>query len=591
MDFKRTDYCGNIFSKKIGEKVTVCGWVQKQRDLGKLIFVDLRDRTGVVQLAFYEKNPKVFEQAFRLRAEFVVAASGFVCERSSKNPNIPTGDIEIEVEQLRVYSKAQTPPFEIVENSNAGEELRLKFRYLDLRRSDLSKNILIRHKMAKLARDYFNDNGFIEIETPFLIKSTPEGARDYLVPSRAFRGKFFALPQSPQLYKQLAMIAGFDRYMQIVKCFRDEDLRADRQPEFTQIDLEMSFVNSKDIMSMVEGFIVKLYKNIFNKDIAKPFFQMNYDDCMKKFGSDKPDLRFGMEIIHLTKLLKNTEFRVFSDIIKNKGLVCAINAKGACDKFSRKDIDKLSGWIVAHGVRAISFTKSDKNKNSSSSYEKFLSTEEVKNIRETSSFEPGDILFLVAHKNELTCLEAIGALRVKVAQIIDIKKSEISLLWVTNFPLFEYDKNQSTLIAKHHPFVAPKDEDLKFLETNPEKVRAEAFDLILNGNEIGGGSIRICDFNVQKRVLGCLGFSDEETKERFGFLLDAMQFGAPPHGGLALGFDRLIMILLGCENIREVIAFPKISTSSELMTSSPSVVCDDQLNELGIKLDKLENTN
>ncbi|MDR0404813.1 MAG: aspartate--tRNA ligase [Oscillospiraceae bacterium] len=582
---KRTDYCGRIFSDKIGERVTVCGWVQRQRDLGKLIFVDLRDITGIVQLAFYKNNPEVFEQAFHLRAEFVIMASGFVRERLSKNPDLRTGDIEIEIERLKVYSKSQTPPFEIVEDSNASEELRLRFRYLDLRRQDMARNIIMRHEIAALVRDYFYKNKFIEIETPFLIRSTPEGARDYLVPSRVFKGKFFALPQSPQLYKQIAMISGFDRYVQIVKCFRDEDLRMDRQPEFTQIDMEMSFVDSDDIMSMVEGLVVKIYSHVLSKQIKTPFLRMSYDDCMRRFGSDKPDLRFEMEIIHLSDLLKETKFKPFSDALEPGGSVCAVNAKGAFDKFSRKRLDKLSEWIKRYGPKAVLFSKFALNASVSSSYEKFLTQQEIDAVRQKANFEPGDVLLLVASEDRTTCLEAAGALRLEIADVIDIQKSEHSILWVTDFPLFERSKEQSRLASKHHPFVAPKDEDIKFLKEDPEKVRAKAFDLVINGNEVGGGSIRIDDAEIQKKIFSCLNFSDSEVQERFGFLVNAMRFGVPPHGGLAFGFDRLIMTLLGCESIRDVIAFPKISTSLELMTSSPGAVSKEQLKELGIKID------
>ncbi len=583
---KRTTYCANLGRVNIGEEVTVCGWAQRQRDLGQLIFIDLRDRTGVVQLAFDKSTDRdIFNKAFLVRAEFVLAARGIVRERSSKNMEIKTGEIEIEVKDLRILSKSETPPFEIVEDSNVKEELRLKYRYLDLRRPDMQRNIINRHKIVKVARDYFDENGFIEVETPMLIKSTPEGARDYLVPSRVFPGNFFALPQSPQLYKQLTMLSGFDRYFQIARCFRDEDLRADRQPEFTQIDLEMSFVDSEVVMQMAEGFMKRVYKEVLNKDIKTPFRRMKYREAMDRFGSDKPDLRFEMELKDLTAVLKGTEFRVFKSAIDAGGSVRAIVAKGAASKLSRKDIDKLAEWIKDYGAKGLAWAKLGEDGTTSSSYEKFLSEAEVQSVRKTLKAASGDIIFIVASDENKVVFESLGALRLEMAKRLDlIDKSEPNLLWVTEFPLFEYSKEEQRLVASHHPFTSPMDEDMDKIESDPLSVRAKAYDLVLNGNEVGGGSIRINDSELQNRMLKALGFSDEAAKERFGFLMDAFKYGAPPHGGLAFGLDRLVMLMLNCESIRDVIAFPKVSNSSELMTSAPGEIETKQLVELGIHI-------
>lgn len=586
MGLKRTTYCANLGRENIGEEVTVCGWVQRQRDLGQLIFIDLRDRTGIVQLAFDKLTDRdIFNKAFAVRAEFVLAAKGIVRERSSKNMDIKTGEIEIEVKDLRVLSKSETPPFEIVEDSNVKEELRLKYRYLDLRRPDMQRNIINRHKIVKVARDYFDENGFIEVETPMLIKSTPEGARDYLVPSRVFPGNFFALPQSPQLYKQLTMLSGFDKYFQIARCFRDEDLRADRQPEFTQIDLEMSFVDSEVVMQMAEGFMKRVYKEVLNKDIKTPFRRMKYKEAMDRFGSDKPDLRFEMELQDLTSVLKGTEFRVFKSAIDAGGSVRAVVAKGAASKLSRKDIDKLAEWLKDYGAKGLAWAKLGEDGTTSSSYEKFLSKAEVQSIRETLKAAPGDVIFIVASDENKVVFESLGALRLELAKRLDlIDTSEPTLLWVTEFPLFEYNKDEQRLVASHHPFTSPMDEDMDKIETDPLSVRAKAYDLVLNGNEVGGGSIRINDSELQNRMLRALGFSDEAAKERFGFLMNAFKYGAPPHGGLAFGLDRLVMLMLNCESIRDVIAFPKVSNSGELMTDAPGEIEKKQLVELGIHI-------
>ena len=580
---KRTHFCGDLRMEDVNQEVIVCGWVQKQRDLGQLIFIDLRDRTGVVQLAFDDHtNREIFEKAFSARAEFVLAAKGTVRERSAKNNEIPTGDVEIFVTELRVLAKSDTPPFEIVEDSKVKEELRLKYRYLDLRRSDVQDKIIGRHKIVKVARDYFDTHGFLEIETPNLIKSTPEGARDYLVPSRVFPGNFFALPQSPQLYKQLLMLSGFDRYMQVARCFRDEDLRADRQPEFTQIDLEMSFVEEEEIMAIGEGFIRDVYKKVLDIDIPTPFLRMTWHEAMERFGSDKPDLRFGLELINLSEALQGTEFRVFAGALSAGGSVRGINLKGLADQLSRKEIDKLTEWIKAYGAQGIAWTRLTAN-GETSSFEKFLKPEEVAAVRETMGAETGDVLLLIASPKAKVVFDSLGALRCELASRFGlIDKSKPNLLWVTDFPLFEYDEDEKRYVAMHHPFTAPRNEDLEFLESQPDKVCARAYDMVLNGNEIGGGSIRINNPELQETMFRALGFSQEEAQERFGFLIDAFRYGAPPHGGMAFGLDRLVMLMLDCESIRDVIAFPKVANSGELMTSSPSQVDDQQLLDLGI---------
>lgn len=583
---RRTNYCGDFRIEDVGKEVVVCGWVQRQRDLGHLIFVDLRDRTGIVQLAFSdETDEKIFKKAFSVRAEFVLAAKGVVRERSSKNLHIKTGEIEIDVTDLRVLSVAATPPFEILEDSNANEELRLKYRYLDLRRPDVQDKIIARHKIVKVARDYFDKNGFIEIETPMLIKSTPEGARDYLVPSRVFPGNFFALPQSPQLYKQLLMLSGFDRYFQVARCFRDEDLRADRQPEFTQIDLEMSFVNSDDVMAVTEGFIKKVFNEVLNKDIALPLKRLTYNEAMARFGSDKPDLRFGMELVDLTEILKNSEFKVFSSAIAANGSVRAINAKKIASKLPRKEIDKLTEWIKDYGAKGLAWTKINSDATSSSSYEKFLSDSEILAIRNAVDAQNDDVIFIVASDDTQVVLESLGALRCEIARKFEIiDDSEPNLLWITDFPLFEFDKEENRYVAKHHPFTAPRDEDISKLDSEPQNVYAKAYDLVLNGNEVGGGSIRINNPELQQKMFKALGFSQEDAFERFGFLIDAFKYGAPPHGGLAFGLDRLVMLMLNCKSIRDVIAFPKVASSAELMSDSPNKVDSKQLEELSISL-------
>ncbi len=579
---KRTHYCGSLRKENAGETVTVCGWIQRQRDLGGLIFADLRDRTGIVQLAFDDTTEKsLFDKASTLHSEYVVMAEGKVRVRSSVNKEIPTGDIEIEVTALKILGKSETPPFEILENSNAGEDLRLKYRYLDLRRPDLQKNILMRHKITKVTRDYFDENGFIEIETPTLIKSTPEGARDYLVPSRIHKGSFFALPQSPQLYKQLLMLSGFDRYMQIARCYRDEDLRADRQPEFTQIDLEMSFVEPEDVFAVAEGYIKRLFKEVLGKDIVTPIPRLKYVDAMNDYGSDKPDTRFEMKIKDLSDIVENCGFGVFSDTVKNGGTVRAITAKNAVDTYTRKEIDKLTETAKGIGAKGLAFIRWVED-TPTCSFSKFLTEEEMAKILERTGAEKGDVVFIVADRKNL-CLSVLGALRLAVAKKLDIIPDTYNFLWITEFPFFEYNEETGNWDAMHHPFTSPLDESIEYLDTNPEKVFAKAYDLVLNGVELSSGSIRITDPVLQSRMFKALGLSDEEAHQKFGFLTDAFKFGAPPHGGMGIGLDRLVMLMCGCDSLRDVIAFPKVSNSSELMSGAPSRVDDTQLGDLNIK--------
>ena len=582
----RTHYCGEINNSLLGKEETVCGWVSKQRDLGTLIFADIRDRSGIVQLAFSDETDKtVFEKAASLRGEFVICAKGTVRERESKNPDLPNGDVELFVNDLRILNKAETPPFEIVDNTNVKEELRLKYRYLDLRRNEMQKSLMMRHKIVKAAREYFDSQGFMEIETPVLVKSTPEGARDYLVPSRVQNGKFYALPQSPQLYKQLLMLSGCDRYMQIAKCFRDEDLRADRQPEFTQIDLEMSFVDQEDVMAVNEGFIQYVFKNVLGIDIPLPLPRMPYDEAMSRYGSDKPDIRFEMELVDLSETVANCGFGVFDGALSSGGKVMAVNAKGAADSLSRKEIDKLTDFVKTYKAKGLAFSKYGET--ISSSFEKFLSEETISAIHKKTEFSAGDVLFVVADSKADIVMNALGNLRCELAKRLGlIKKGDYKLLWVTDFPLFEYDEEEDRFVAKHHPFTMPKEESIPLLSTDPGKAYAKAYDIILNGCELGGGSQRINDPEIQNKMFEAIGFTPEEAYERFGFLLDAFKYGAPPHAGLAFGLDRLVMLLLEKDSIRDVIAFPKVQNASELMTMCPSEVEEKQLKELGITVEE-----
>ncbi len=580
---KRTAYCGEFREEHAGQEATVFGWVQRQRDLGQLIFVDLRDRTGIVQLAFDQDTDKaVFDKAFSLRSEYVVAARGEVRVRSSRNADIPTGDVEIAVKELRILNKAETPPFEIVENCATAESTRLKYRYLDLRRPDLQKNILLRHQITKVIRDYFDSNGFIEIETPILIKSTPEGARDFLVPSRVHNGQFYALPQSPQLYKQLSMVAGFDRYIQIARCFRDEDLRADRQPEFTQIDLEMSFVDVEDVLAMAEGFVETLFKKVLNVDIPLPLPRLTYNEAMERYGSDKPDTRFGMEIIDLTDAVRGCGFGVFASAVENGGSVRCLNVKGAAATLSRKEIDKLTEMVKGIGAKGLAWVRWTEE-NCTSSFGKFLTEDEMQAVLTAAGAEQGDVVLIVADKTK-NVLTTLGALRLELANKLNISREGNNLLWITEFPFFEWDDESRSWLAMHHPFTSPLDECIPYLDTAPEKVYAKAYDLVFNGIELASGSIRITDPELQSHMFRALGMSEEEAHQKFGFLLDAFRYGAPPHGGMGIGLDRLVMQMLGAASLRDVIAYPKVQNMAELMTDCPSAVDEQQLTDLGITL-------
>jgi len=585
--YKRTRYCAYVSEKEIGREVVVCGWVDSKRNMGNLVFLNVRDRTGVVQLVFDKSTKKeVFETAAGLKSEYVIAAKGKVRKRSSVNRFLKTGTVEIVVDGLELLAKSKLTPFEIKDETTASEELRLKHRYLDLRRPVLQKNIMFRHKVLKFSRDFFSENGFLEIETPMLIKSTPEGARDYLVPSRIFKGHFFALPQSPQIYKQLLMVSGFDRYFQIARCFRDEDLRADRQPEFTQLDLEMSFVESFDIMNLMEIFLKDLFKNTLSVDIPVPFRKMTFNEAMTTYGSDKPDTRYDLKLQDLSPILVNTRFRVFADAITSGGAVLGINAKKLAEKISRKSIDKLNNWIKENTkIQCFAWVKCLEDGSFSSSYEKYLEDKEIEAIRETLKLGRGDIAFIVAHKNTLVAQETLGSLRVKIATDFDLAdKKRFDFLWVTDFPLLEYSKEEGRYIAKHHPFTSPKKSDIELLEKDPLKVLSDSYDCVLNGFELGGGSLRINNLELQDKIFNLLGLEKEEIEKRFGFLLNAFKYGAPPHGGIALGLDRLCMLMLGCKNIREVIAFPKVQSSCDLMSEAPSLVSKKQLKELNIDI-------
>lgn len=584
---KRTDRCGTLSAKDIGREVTVMGFVDSERNLGGLLFVNLRDISGIVQLFFDTANEELVKKASTVRSEFVLAARGVVCARGegAVNKNMPTGEIEINVSELRILNKAKTPPFYIVENSDVKEELRLKYRYLDLRRPDMQRKLILRHKVAKIARDFFDENGFLEIETPMLNKSTPEGARDYLVPSRVKNGCFYALPQSPQLYKQLLMLSGMDRYFQIARCFRDEDLRADRQPEFTQIDIEMSFVEQDDVMSVNEKFIARVFKEILGVEVKTPFLRMPYSEAMSRYGSDKPDTRFGMELTDVSDLVKDCGFKVFSDAVANGESVRLINAKNLADKISRKNIDALGEFAKTYKAKGLAWVKYTAE-GVQSPIAKFFSEDEMNKILERANCEENDVLLFVADKNKVV-FDTLGALRCEVAKRYDlIDENKFNLLWVTDFPLLEYSEEEGRYVAMHHPFTHPADEDLDKLDTEPQNVRAKAYDIILNGVELGGGSIRIYNSDLQEKMFEVLGLTKEEAESKFGFLVEAFKYGAPPHGGMAYGFDRFVMLLTKSASIRDVIAFPKVQNASELMTNAPDVVDAKQLEELGIELVK-----
>ncbi|MEI6131761.1 MAG: aspartate--tRNA ligase [Bacillota bacterium] len=581
---KRARMCGEIGSKDIGTSVTVMGWTQRARDLGGVIFVDLRDRSGILQVVFRsDEDAEILKKAESLRNEYVISVVGEVVKRSEDtiNPKIATGEIEIVAKELRILSTSDVLPFQIEDDSDVNEMTRLRHRYLDLRRPDMQASLGLRHRVAKITRDYYDENGFIEIETPMLTKSTPEGARDYLVPSRVHEGKFFALPQSPQLFKQLLMVSGFDRYIQIVKCFRDEDLRADRQPEFTQIDLEMSFVNVEDIIEVNEGLLKRVFKEALGKDVETPITRLTYRDAMDRFGSDKPDIRFGMELVDVSEVVKNSGFKVFTDAVANGGSVRAINATGCGEKFSRRDIDGLVEFVKGYGAKGMAWIVVEENE-LKSAITKFLSDDEIQGILTAVNAKPGDLICFCADRDEIV-FDSLGHLRLELAKRLELLKfDDFKFVWVTEFPLLDYVPEEKRYVAMHHPFTSPMDEDLHLLETEPLKVRAKAYDIVLNGCEIGGGSIRIHSQDLQKTMFNLLGFTDEEAYERFGFLLDAFKYGVPPHGGLAFGLDRLIMLMLGKDSIRDVIAFPKVKDSSCPMTNAPDFVDAKQLKELNL---------
>lgn len=586
---KRTDYCARFDINNVGQTITVFGWVQRQRDLGNLIFIDLRDRTGIIQLSFNDQTDReIFAAAQSVRSEFVVAATGVVAERESKNKDIPTGDIEVIVTDFRIVSKAKTPPFEIEKSEKVGDETTLKYRYLNLRNEKLTKNILMRHKIAKIAREYFYDNDFIEIETPMMIKSTPEGARDYVVPSRIHNGKFYALPQSPQIYKQLTMIAGFDRYIQLARCFRDEDLRADRQPEFTQIDLEMSFVDCDDIMDMAEGFISRLMKETINVEIDAPLPRMTFADAMNKYGSDKPDTRFDMLIEDISDWADKTDFVVFKSAIADGGAVKAIVARNAASVYTRKKIDKLTEYAKGIGAKGLAYIRwADEEPNCS--FAKFLKDGELEALIEQLGAQQGDVVFIVSDKTR-KALTIMGGLRLTVAKELDIiPEGKWNYLWITEMPFFEMDEDTGEWVAAHHPFTMPMEESIQYLDTDKSKVKAQAFDLVLNGTELSSGSMRITDCELQTKMFELLGMEQEEIDAKFGFLVDAYHYAAPPHGGMGIGLDRLAMLICGADSLRDVVAFPKVQNASELMSGAPSYIDNIQLDELGINLKASEN--
>lgn len=587
--WKKTHSCGELSKNNIGKEVILMGWVQSRRDHGGLIFIDLRDREGISQIVFDPKDSaEAHKKAHIIKNEYVLAVKGKVVSRlaGSKNPKMSTGEIEIKAKQVKILNISDTLPFNVDDKIEINDNLRLKYRYLDLRRLRMQKNLRLRHQVCMEIRNYLNIKSFLDIETPFLTKSTPEGARDYIVPSRVNPGKFYALPQSPQLFKQLLMVAGFEKYYQIVRCFRDEDLRADRAPEFTQLDMEMSFVDRDDIFTLVEEMFVHIYNKLFNIKIKIPFIKMDYQEAISRYGTDKPDLRFRMEIIKLTEIFQKTSFKVFGDVIQNKGEICAIKVRSN-KEFSRKKLDDLQLFITSVGAKGLAYIKIKEGKDFQSSIAKFLSPDEIVKVKLKTNANPGDLILIVADQGKVV-YEALGNLRLKLADdlnLVNQDKKEFNFLWVTNFPLLEYNLEEKRYEAVHHPFTAPIEEDIELLETNPLKVRSKAYDLVLNGNEIGGGSIRIHNNDLQKIIFRLLGIDDKRAEQKFGFLLQALKYGAPPHGGIAFGLDRMVMLLAGASSIREVIAFPKTQKAACLLTDAPSEVEPMQLKELHIKLD------
>ena len=589
---KRTHRCAELSKAQVGQTVTVMGWVQKSRNKGGVVFVDLRDRSGILQIIFEENKcgTEIFEKAGKLRSEFVIAVTGQVCERAGAvNKNLATGEIEVIAEQLRILSESETPPFHIEENSKTKEELRLKYRYLDLRRPDIQKNIMMRSRACAVIRNFLTEEGFLEIETPMLTKSTPEGARDYLVPSRVHPGSFYALPQSPQLFKQLLMVSGYDRYFQLARCFRDEDLRADRQPEFTQVDMELSFVDVDDVIDVNERLLARLFKEIIGVDVPLPIQRMTWQEAMDRFGSDKPDTRFGMELNDVTDVVRDCEFAVFKNAIADGGSVRGINAKGQ-GTMPRKKIDALVAFVKDYGAKGLAYIAIQPDGSIKSSFAKFMKDEEMQALIAAMQGEPGDLLLFAADKNKIV-YASLGALRLELADKMELlDKNQYNFLWVTEFPLLEWSDEENRFQAMHHPFTMPMEEDLQYIDTDPGRVRAKAYDIVLNGTEIGGGSVRIHQDDIQEKMFEALGFTKERAHEQFGFLLDAFKYGVPPHAGLAYGLDRLIMLMAKVDSIRDVIAFPKVKDASCLLTNAPDTVDEKQLEELGICVNEAEQT-
>lgn len=581
MEFKRTHMCGSLRNSDLGEEVVLMGWVAKKRNLGSLVFIDLRDKTGISQIVIREEDSENYQKAREISPEYVFEVKGKVYERESKNPDIPTGDIEIIADKINILDKAKTPPIYIKDDDDVSENLRLKYRYLDMRKPSVQKNLKLRSDIVRTMREYFYDNDFTEVETPFLTKPTPEGARDYLVPSRINEGKFYALPQSPQLLKQILMIGSLDRYFQVVKCFRDEDLRANRQPEFTQLDLEMSFSNQDDVIAMNEGLLKVLFDNYTDYDLKLPINRMDYSEAMESYGSDKPDLRYGYKIKNVTDLFIDSDFKVFADNTTEGKSVRAINFNGLEEKYSRKQLDKLTDFVKDYGLKGLSYIKF--NDSMQSSIKKFLTDEIVDGLREKLDAKDGDLIFLAADKDR-TVLEALGALRVKIAKDNKLFEKEYALTWVVNFPMFEYSEEEDRYVAQHHPFTMPNEEDIDLLLTEPEKVRTQAYDIVINGDEMGGGSVRINNSDLQKKVFEALKLSDEDIKNKFGFFIEALQYGTPPHAGLAYGLDRLLMLFAKTDNIKDIIAFPKTQSATCPLTEAPALVDEKALDELNIKL-------